>query len=81
MTLIGEVVLLDHEFYPDEPERSNPPINIIGVITVVFAVIVSIYEVLMIIFALIKCVNHPARLVVVSRYSYRIRLKFSLCKD
>ena len=46
-----------------------------GGAAIVVAVIVSIYEVIMIAFALIERVNHPARLVVVSTSLQLIKLK------
>ena len=48
------------------PDDNNSLIDGIGGATIGVAAIVSIYEVIMIAFALIKHVNHPARLVVVS---------------
>ena len=62
MALIGGALLLGLF-----PER-NSGINGIGVATIVVAVIILIYEILMIIFALIDHVNHSARLLVVSGY-------------
>ena len=62
MALIGGALLLGLF-----PER-NGVIDGIGVATIVVAVIILIYEVMMIIFALIDHVNHPARLLVVSGY-------------
>jgi hypothetical protein len=65
MALISGALLL--ALYP---ESNNPLINCIGGAAITLAVIVSIYEVMMIVFAVIaiECVNHPARLLVVSSY-------------
>ena len=59
MALIGGAVLIG--LFPE-----NPGVGGIGGATIIVAAIVSIYEVIMIVFALIKGVNHSARLVVVS---------------
>jgi hypothetical protein len=61
MALIGGALLLG--LYP---ESNNPLINGIGGATITVAAIISIYEVVMIIFAVNERVNHPARLLVVS---------------
>ena len=49
------------------PRNSRPPaVYVAGGAMIVVALILSIYEVIMIIFALIEQVNHQVRLVVVS---------------
>ena len=60
MALIAGALLIG--LFPE----SNPGVDGIGGATIIVAVIVSVYEVIMIVFALIEKVNHPARLVVVS---------------
>ena len=51
------------------------PVFVFGGAAIVVAAIVSIYEIIMIVFALIERVNHPARLVVVSTSLQLIKLK------
>ena len=70
MAVIGGALLIG--LYP---ESNNPAINGIGGAAIVVAAIISIYEVIMIAFALIEQVNHPARLVVVSTSLQLIKLK------
>ena len=65
MAVIGGALLIG--LYPEE---NNTVVNGVGGATIGVAAIVSIYEVLMIVFALMKRVNHPARLVVVSIILY-----------
>ena len=61
LAVIGGALLIG--LFPDD---NNPLISGIGGAMIGVAAIVSIYEVIMIGFASIKGVNHPARLVVVS---------------